>query len=148
VKKVGWSLGLFSAVAVEKVELIVNGKIVYSAKGLRQPGKKFYQGHLVLPDNGWIAVRVYGGKPVWPMMHSLPFAHSAPLWIGAKGSVDVLAAKASAGELLKALAVAEARVLKAYEGSPIPKLRARFTHARSILEKILATGKSNYAAAD
>ncbi len=127
---------LASAVPVERVEVLVNGEVVFEDEGLTSPGKKSYSGRVTLPAGGWIAARARGGATRWPAMDSYPFAHTAPLWIGRVGSTDPDAARASARELLAWLDVAEKRLQEGYEGSEIPRLRERFAESRRKLQKI------------
>ena len=82
-----FSIELASALPVERVEVLVNGKVVFEDEGLTAPGKKSYSGRVSLPAGGWIAARVRGGATVWPSMDSYPFAHTGPIWIGSVGSL-------------------------------------------------------------
>jgi TolB protein len=129
-----WTLDLRSPIPVEQVELVVNGQVVETLPGLDQAGARSHSGTVELPEGGWIAVRARGGTPEWPVMAAAPFAHSSPVWIGARGSTDPTAAARSAGELLRALDVAEARLRSGYEGVETPRLQARFDEARARLE--------------
>jgi len=76
-----FSIELASAVPVERVEVLVNGKVVFDDEGLSSSGKKTYSGRVSLPGGGWIAARARGGATVWPSMDSYAFAHTAALWI-------------------------------------------------------------------
>jgi TolB protein len=131
-----FEIRLASAVPVERVEVLVNGSVVFEEEGLRAPGKKTYSGRVSLPAGGWIAARARGGATDWPSMDSYPFAHTAPLWIGRIGSLDPETARASARELLAWLDVADKRLVAGYEGSPIPALKERFAGARRKLEEL------------
>ena len=131
-----FSIQLASAAPVERVEVLVNGKVVFENEGLTSSGKKTYSGRLTLPAGGWIAARARGGATVWPSMDSYPFAHTGPIWIGSVGSFDPEAARASARELLAWLDVADKRLAEGYEGSPIPALVERFAEARRKLEAL------------
>ena len=68
-------------------------------------------------------------------MDSYAFAHTSPTWIGRRGSTDAKAERAAAGDLLRALDVAEKRLIDGYAGSDIPALRAHFQQARRELER-------------
>lgn len=131
-----WTLELYSAVPVERVEILVNGQVAWSGEGLRQPGRKSLTGTLTLPAGGWVAARAVGGETTrWPAMDSYAFGHTSPLWIGRVGSTDPAAERAAAGDLLRALQIAEQRLIAGYGGAEIPNLRARFQQARQELER-------------
>ena len=131
-----WELSVASAIPVERVELLVNGDVVWSETGPTQPGSRTYRGTVDVPAGGWIAARVHGGAAAWPAMDSYPFAHTAPVWIGAVGSTDAAAASRSAGELLAALGVAEARVRQAYQQAPASAVLNRIAAARQKLQTL------------
>jgi TolB protein len=131
---VQWKLVAWSSVPVEKVEILVNGQIVWSGKALEQPGHKTFSGRINAPRGGWIAARVHGGTIRPPMMDSYPFAHTAPIWFNQRGSSDPDTAKRSAQDLLRWLDVAEKRLNEAYAGSPAVMLKKRFADARRNLE--------------
>jgi TolB protein len=133
-KTVSWNLNLYSATAVEKVEILVNGNILWSDTGLEEPGKRTYSGKIEIPEGGWIAARTFGGKTEWPVMDSYPFAHTAPLWIAEIGSTSPADEKTSARLLLKVLNEKEKSLKSGYEGVAIPKLLKQFQKAREILE--------------
>jgi TolB protein len=128
-----WRLEVASTVPFERVEVLVNGQVVWTGDGLTQPGAQTYEGTLTAPAGGWIAARVHGGVTVWPAMDSYPFAHTAPIWFGAIGSTDPAAAALAANELLAALDVAEQRVKTAYADTPTPALLGRLRDARQKL---------------
>lgn len=130
---VNWTLDLWSAVAVEKVEVIVNGQVVWSDRGLNQAGNKKYNGAIKVPRDGWIAARAYGGESRWPVMDSLPFAHTAAVWFGQIGSTEREAARQAATDLLRWMDVAERNVNQAYGDAQVPRLRKRFADARNVL---------------
>jgi TolB protein len=129
-----WILTVASPIAVEKVEILVNGRVAWSADGLADPGQRIYRGHLQVPRAGWIAARVHGGAPQWPVMDSYPFAHTAPVWLDHVGSHDPTAAREAARELLRWLDTAKIALALGYHGAPIPKLQRRFAEARKRLE--------------
>jgi hypothetical protein len=129
-------------VAFETVEVIVNGAVAWSDKGLTAPGKRTWTGRVQAPSGGWIAARVRGGAVQWPVMDSYPFAHTAPAWFGRVGSSDRAVARVAARELLQWMDVADKRLAEGYAGVDIPKLTARFRDARRRLDAIAATGTS------
>ncbi len=132
---VEWELDLRSAIPVERVELLVNGSVVWSERGLEGAGNRQYRGSLRLPAGGWIAARAHGGETRWPAMDSYPFAHTSPVWIGSVGSTDAGSRRRAAAELLAVLDVAESRLHEEYAGVAIPNLQARFDEARERLEQ-------------
>ena len=132
-----WVLETSSAGPVETVELLVNGRVVWSDDGLDRAGTRRYQGRVDLPEGGWVAVRAHGGATRWPAMDMAPFAHTGPTWIAEVGSTDADTRVVSARELLEVLDVAEARLRAGYAGVEIPNLEARFAGARAALEAAL-----------
>lgn len=132
VRETPWRLELRTAVPVDRVEVLVNGEIVWSGDGLRQAGSRTYTGTVRLPAGGWIAARVHGGETVWPAMGSYPFAHTGPVWIGEVGSSDPAARARAAAELRDLLNVSEGRLVAAY-GDGAPNIRAVFERARQRL---------------
>lgn len=132
-----WELTLASAGPVGQVDLIVNGDVVRTVAGLDGPGRVELSGEVALPEGGWVAVRAHGGEESWPGMNGSVFAQTSPVWIGERGSTEPGAARAAAGDLLRALAVAEAETAARYEGIEIPRIEARFALARERLEAVL-----------
>lgn len=131
-----WELTLASAGVVGQVDLLVNGAVVETLAGLDGPGRRDLSGTVALPSGGWVAVRAHGGVESWPGMNGSVFAQTSPVWIGVVGSTEPAAARAAAEDLLRALAVAEARTAARYGETPIPAIRAQFTEARERLEAI------------
>jgi TolB protein len=134
--EVSWELRVASAVPFERVELIVNGEIVWRGEGMAQPGAQTYAGTITAPAGGWIAARVHGGVSSWPAMDSYPFAHTAPIWFGEPGSTDRTAAARAANDLLAALDVAVQRIKESYAGTETPALLGRIAEARQRLQKM------------
>jgi TolB protein len=130
---VSWELNVWSPLPVERVEVLVNGKAVWSGTGPDAAGRRTYTGRVEAPSGGWVAARVYGGEARWPVMDSYPFAHTAPVWFTRVGSTDAGAARAASRDLLRWMDVAEKRLNEGYKGAPAARLRRRFTEARSIL---------------
>jgi TolB protein len=132
-----WQLDVASSVPFGKVELLVNGEVVWTGEGLKAPGNQTYRGTGVAPSGGWIAARVHGGTTQWPVMDSYPFAHTAPVWVGAAGSTDPQVATRAAQDLLAALDVAENRITRSYEGTETPVLLGRIAEAREKLRSLV-----------
>ena len=150
-REVTWTAEVASAVPVTRIELVVNGEVVArevidaeimdapNAAASVRPGRAVRytaRGTVVLPEAGWVAVRAVGPGAGWPSMAAYAFAHTAPVWVGAVGSVDADARRRSARELLGVLDVSEGRFRAAYDGVDAPRLRARFARARTELEQL------------
>ena len=133
--EVAWDLSVGSVLPFEKVEILVNGDVVWTGAGLKEAGSQTYRGTVKAPAGGWIAARVHGGTTEWPAMDSYPFAHTAALWFGAPGSTDPDAAARAASELLAALDVAEERIRRSYAGTETPALLGRIAQAREKLKR-------------
>ena len=135
---VAWSLEVATATEVDTVEILVNGRVVATHSGIELPGRRTYSGDVVLPTGGWIAARARGGATRWPSMDTEPFAHTAPVWIGERGSVDPVAQREAARELRDVLVAARGRLRAGYLGTPIPRLEARFEEAFARLSEALS----------
>ena len=133
-QQIEWKLEAASSAPVEKVEILVNGKVIWSGQGLTEAGRKTFAGNINAPGGGWIAARIYGGATRPPMSDSYPFAHTAPIWFGRVGSSEAAAAKASALDLLRWMDVAEKRLEQGYTGAKVDNLKKRFVEAHRILE--------------
>jgi TolB protein len=131
---VEWRLEAFSAIPVEKVEILVNGRVAWSGRGIPAGTARTFTGRVDVPRGGWVAARVHGGASRWPVQDSYPFAHSAPIWLGRVGSSDPEAARASSRDLLRWMTVAERRLNQGYPGAQGARLKARFAEARRLLE--------------
>ena len=128
--EVAWTLDLHTTVAVDSVQIVVNGSVVATKPGMTTPGSTHYEGRIKLPAGGWVAARALGGKTTtWPAMDSYAFGHTAPIWIGEKGSTMPAAKQAAAADLKRALEVALGRLRTAYQGTPIPNLEGQFARA-------------------
>jgi TolB protein len=134
--QVAFELDAASALPFERAEILVNGEVAWTGDGLAKPGNMTHRGMLSVPAGGWIAARVHGGEMRWPGMDSYSFAHTAPIWIGARGSTDPAAAARAARDLLAALDVAEQRVRQSYGDTPTPVLLGRLAEARRKLEAL------------
>jgi TolB protein len=131
-----WKVMLASTVAVDRLEIIVNGTVVREDSGVGAGETKFFEGSIALPAGGWVAARAYASEPpedTWPTMARRPFAHSAPVWIGSVGSVDPATQAAAASDLLRAIDAAQERAREAYGEVETPKMQARFERARERL---------------
>ena len=131
-----WTLDLATATSVDTVDVIVNGRVVASHPGMNSPGQRSYTGEIELPVGGWIAARARGGENKWPSMDTAPFAHTAPVWIGARGGTDPIARREAAAELQGILATSLERLRAGYAGTSIPRLEARFAEAMARLEAL------------
>jgi len=136
-KEASWKLTVASPIAVETVEVLLNGNAVWKSEGLTEPGKQTFQGSIEVPKGGWLAARVHGGTEQWPGGNGYPFAHTSPVWIHSRGSTDPDAASQAAQDLLRALDVAEKRLADGYGDIPIPKIQARFSEARQKLQRYI-----------
>jgi TolB protein len=128
-----WQVTLASTVAVDRLEIIVNGAVVQRLDGVAAGRRRLVQGEVELPAAGWIAARAYASQPAedsWPTMHARPFAHSSPIWIGEVGSTDPAARAAAAADLIRAIDASEARARAAYGEVETPRMQARFELAR------------------
>lgn len=134
---VPWKLRVTSGVPFEQLEVLVNGKVVWSGRGLDAPGQTSREGTLTLPPGGWIAARAHGGTTQWPAMDSYPFAHSAPIWIGKVGSREPVASQQSAQVLLKLIASSESRLAQAFP-IKMPRISQQLARARKKLEGLAA----------
>ncbi len=65
-----WKLDAWSAVPVERVEILVNGKVAWSGGGVPAGGRRSFSGRVDVPQGGWIAARIHGGMPRWPVQDS------------------------------------------------------------------------------
>jgi TolB protein len=132
-----WTLDLHTAVPTERVEVVVNGRVVWSDDAPAGPGSRAYSGTVELPSGGWVAARATGPAIVsWPGMSTDAFAHTAPVWIGSVGSTEDVARRTAAEDLLRGLAGARRRLEAAYAGAEIPVLEGHFDRARSVLEEL------------
>ena len=136
-RDVEWTLDAWSPTPVEKVEVLVNGKVAWTGAGLKAAGKRRYSGRIAVPAGGWVAARVHGGAPQWPTQDSYPFAHTAPVWLGSVGSRDPEASRAAAADLLRWMTVAERRLTTGYPGAGGASVKARFAEARRRLEAVV-----------
>lgn len=134
--KESYTLVLTSSVAIDKVQIIVNGLVVEALAGIEAGETKSYSGVVDLPRGGWVAARAYSDQQrtdSWPSMHARPFAHSSPIWIAEIGSTEKNARNAAIVDLLLGIDAAEKKAKKAYGERPMPRLYQRFEDARNAL---------------
>ena len=129
-----FTLEVISALAVDNIELLINGEVVWSGGNITEGESKTFEGTIDLPEGGWIAARAHGGATSWPSMDSYPFAHTSPIWINQVGSTDKPAKQKASRELRIALNQIEERARLAYEGDNISKLLERIEKARKAIE--------------
>jgi TolB protein len=132
-----WEIELLSVRPVERLEIIVNGKVVQTLDGFEGKGSKSYSGTIDLPKGGWVAARAVGGETGWPSMTVFQFAHSSPVWIGDIGSTDPEAAEAAAKDLLRALEYSETQFNKGYLKGIPAGLKERIEQTRHELEALV-----------
>ena len=138
-RNVPYDVKVHSAVPVDSVVLVINGRTVRSLGVPNAEGHLAATGVVTLPDSGWAGVRVVGpGATQWPSMASMTFAHTAPIWIGARGSTLRADRQAAARDLIRALDNASGRLAVGYGSNPIPVLTKHFAEARAVLEGLAA----------
>ncbi len=140
-----WTLDLATATEVDTVDIIVNGRVVASHPAMASPGQRTYTGEVDLPRGGWIAARARGGSTRWPSMDTSPYAHTAPIWIGERGSTDPTARREAAAELRDVLTASLARLRAGYAGVEIPRLEAHFAAAMARLDSIASPAPNDPA---
>ena len=131
--KRSFTLDVSTAATFDKVEVLVNGAVVWSELGLSAGESRKFAGELVLPEGGWVAARVYGGSTAWPLMDSYPFAHSSPVWINSRGSTDPAAKAQAVLELQHALNQLQAHALETYDDKNTSRLIGRIEQAKKAL---------------
>lgn len=62
--KQSFSLQASSAIAVDNIELVVNGEIVWSGGSIDAGDSRTFTGQIDLPEGGWVAARAHGAKPL------------------------------------------------------------------------------------
>jgi len=139
-KKAGWKLKVHSPISYEKVEIFVNGDVVWTKKG-KKGNSETYSGSIEIPEGGWVTARVSGSKSEWPMMDSYIFAESSPIWFDEIGSTMPKAKIDAANKLLKILEVSEKRMKQGYGENQTPNLSDHFSKAREKLVRIAGENK-------
>ena len=130
-----FSLTVSSAVAVDNIEILVNGKIIWTGGGLNAGDTKTFKGNVSLPEGGWIAARAHGGTTSWPLMDSYPFGHTSPIWINQIGSTDPSAKAVAEDELRSALLTLELQARERYGDEDISLLISRIHRAKATLSR-------------
>jgi TolB protein len=134
-----WKATLVGTNDIDVLELIVNGQVVETFPGIKAGETRQYQGQVVLPAGGWVAIRAYASElkeDTWPTMHARPFAHSSPIWINAIGSTDPVAQKAAATDLIRAIDASEKIARQAYGEIEMNRMMGRFEEARKKLKEM------------
>lgn len=135
--KVNWEMEVFTGARLDKIQLLVNGTVVWEAKQSLVSGSKTYSGKLSVPVGGWIAARVYGESTKWPIMDSYNFAHTSPIWVGKIGSYDPKVRKESATLLLKMLELSWDRLVAGYKTNSVENQKKYFDQARAKLQRMI-----------
>jgi TolB protein len=138
--KAKWKLTVHSPVDYDRVEIFVNGKVVWDAKS-KKGTSETYSGTIKIPEGGWVTARVSGTKSEWPMMDSFIFAESSPLWFKEIGSTENKSKVNAAEKLLEILKVSDGNLKEYYGEAEIPKLEAHFTKAKEKLVAVIGEGK-------
>lgn len=139
-KKASWKLKVHSPISYEKVEIFVNGDVVWTKKS-KKGNSETYSGSIEIPEGGWVTARVSGSKSEWPMMDSYIFAESSPIWFDEIGSTTPNAKIDAANKLLKILEVSEKRMKQGYGENQTPDLNDQFSKAREKLVRIAGENK-------
>lgn len=135
-----WSATLVSTNDIDVVELIVNGMVVETLPGIKAGETQQYQGQIVLPEGGWVAIRAYTSElkeDTWPTMHARPFAHTSPIWIESIGSTDSNSKKKAASDLIRAIDASESIAKRAYGEIEMNLMMSRFEEARKKLKEMM-----------
>ncbi len=139
-EKANWNLQVHSPISYEKVEIFVNGDVVWMQNS-KHGNSETYSGSIEIPKGGWVTARVSGGKSEWPMMDSYPFAESSPIWFDEIGSTTPNAKIDAANKLIKILDISEQRMKRGYGENQTPNLNDHFSKAREKLVGILDEDK-------
>ncbi len=136
-KKAKWKLDVHSPIPFEKVEIYVNGEVVWQKTKTSSDNNETFKGVIDIPVGGWITARVSGSASSWPVLNSSLFAETSPIWFGSKGSTSVKSKIESATKLLNTLNASEKRIKEGYGENPIPNILDHFAKARSVLKEII-----------
>ncbi|WP_075348618.1 CehA/McbA family metallohydrolase [Algoriphagus marinus] len=135
-----WTATLASTNDIDVVELVVNGQVVETFDGVKAGETRQYQGQILLPEGGWVAIRAYTSElkeDTWPSMHARPFAHTSPIWIGSVGSTNPEAKKKAAADLIRAIDASEKIARRAYGEIQMNVMMGRFEEARQKLKGMI-----------
>lgn len=138
--KQDWQATLAGTNDIDVVELVVNGVVVEKMTGIKAGESRQYQGQVILPEGGWVAIRAYTSElkeDTWPTMHARPFAHSSPIWIKSIGSTDSDSRKSAASDLIRAIDASERIAKAAYGEVEMSRMMTRFEEARKVLREML-----------
>jgi TolB protein len=138
--KQDWQATLAGTNDIDVVELVVNGVVVEKLTGIKAGESRQYQGQVILPAGGWVAIRAYTSElkeDTWPSMHARPFAHSSPIWIESIGSTDADSRKVAAADLIRAIDASDRIAKAAYGETEMNRMNTRFEEARKILREML-----------
>ena len=138
--KQGWQATLAGTNDIDVVELVVNGVVVEKLTGIKAGETRQYQGQIILPEGGWVAIRAYASElkeDTWPSMHARPFAHSSPIWIESIGSTDADSRKVAAADLIRAIDASEKIAKAAYGEVEMNRMMKRFEEAREKLREMM-----------
>ncbi len=141
-KKVDWTLEVHTPVAFEKIEIFVNGQVVWSKDWKGGPGSKSFKGSISVPEGGWVTARASGGTSTWPMMDSYPFAETGPVWFKKRGSTANVSRVEAAKKLRDVLDTSFRRLRAGYGDAPIPNLEAQFERALQKLNTEISSGSA------
>jgi TolB protein len=76
-----YALNVTSTVDLKTVEIIVNGQVVQTLRGIEGEETTDYQGLMEVPKGGWVAARAYSANQhanSWPTLHARPFLIHRP----------------------------------------------------------------------
>ena len=135
-----WTANLASTNNIDIVELVVNGKVVETFEGIKAGETREYQGEIVLPEGGWVAIRAYTSElkeDTWPSMHARPFVHTSPIWIESIGSTDPDSREKAAADLIRAIDASESIAKRAYGEIEMNRMMNRFEEARKKLRGMM-----------
>jgi TolB protein len=137
-RRVSYSLTVASAVPIDSITIIVNGRAAYTHPIADTAQIRSLRGTIRVPAGGWIAARVTGpATREWPAMADAAFAHTAPIWLGRRGSTTPSDRRTAAHQLLAALKLSTQRIEIGYTGTPTPRLLAHQAQAAAVLERLL-----------
>lgn len=81
--KAAYRLSLRSPVPVQRVEILVNGKVAATLRPDKTGGGD-WQGTVSLRESGWVLAQVTG-KPTPLLLDMYPFASTNPVWVEVAG---------------------------------------------------------------
>lgn len=133
-RTVSYDVRVASAVPIDTIVVLVNGVAAQTVAVRDTLAFHTMRGTIRIPSGGWIAARVTGPRTTrWPAMADAAYAHTAPIWIGARGSTEPGARRVAAKQLFDALTAATQRIEIGYSGTPTPRLVAHQRAAAATL---------------